>query len=276
MTAKGIAAAALVALVLLAPACGGPAADNTLAVFAAASLTDSFEVLAAAFEAGHPGVTVTLNFAASSALREQILAGAPADVFASASADDMNRLAAAGALAGEPRVFARNRMVIAVPAGNPAGITGLEDFADPGRLIGLCAEEIPCGRYAREALASAGVTPSPDTLEPDVRALLTKVAAGELDAGIVYATDIAARRRGHRHPRGARRGGGLPHRRAGRLGPAGPRRRLRGLRPVSPGAGDPRRPRLRGAVRSGPIEARRVGRAPAACSSSPPWDWPCS
>ena len=178
------------ALSLLTPACGGPAADGTLAVFAAASLTDSFEELAAAFAAGHGGVTVTLNFAASSALREQILAGAPADVFASASADDMNRLVAAGALAGEPRVFARNRMVIAVPAGNPAGITGLEDFADPGRLIGLCAAEIPCGRYAREALASAGVTPEPDSLEPDVRALLTKVAAGELDAGIVYATDI--------------------------------------------------------------------------------------
>lgn len=190
MTARSIAAPALLALSLLAPACGGPAADGTLAVFAAASLTDSFEALAAAFEAGHPGVTVTLNFAASSALREQILAGAPADVFASASADDMDRIAAAGALAGESRVFARNRMVIAVPAGNPAGVTGLEDFADPGRLIGLCAEEIPCGRYAREALASAGVTPEPDSLEPDVRALLTKVAAGELDAGIVYATDI--------------------------------------------------------------------------------------
>jgi len=192
VTVKGIATLALAALSLLAPACAGSAEGDTLAVFAAASLTDSFEALAAAFEAGHPGVTVTLNFAASSALREQILAGAPADVFASASADDMNRLAAAGALAGGPRVFARNRMVIAVPAGNPAGVTGLADFADPGRLIGLCAEEIPCGRYAREALASAGVTPSPDSLEPDVRALLNKIAAGELDAGIVYATDVAA------------------------------------------------------------------------------------
>ena len=192
MTARGITAPALLALGLLAPACGGPAAGGTLAVFAAASLTDTFEALAAAFEAGHPGVTVTLNFAASSALREQILAGAPADAFASASAGDMDRLAAAGALAGDPRVFARNRMVVAVPAGNPAGITGLENFADPELLIGLCAEEVPCGRYAREALASAGVTPAPDSLEPDVRALLTKVAAGELDAGIVYATDIPA------------------------------------------------------------------------------------
>jgi molybdate transport system substrate-binding protein len=185
---KAVLAALLVGS--LAPACSGKAAGDVLTVFAAASLTDAFGESAAAFEAEHPGVTVTLNFAASSALREQILAGAPADVFASASADDMDQLAGAGAPAGEPRVFARNRLVIAVPAGNPAGITGLEDFADPGRLIGLCAEEVPCGRYARRALASAGVTASLDTNEPDVRALVTKVAAGELDAGIVYATDV--------------------------------------------------------------------------------------
>jgi molybdate transport system substrate-binding protein len=148
--------------------------------------------VAAAFEAEHPGITVILNLAASSSLREQILAGAPADVLASAGAADLDALAAAGALAGAPRVFARNRMVIAVPAGNPAGITGLGDFADPGLLIGLCAAEVPCGRYAGQALASAGVTPVPDSLEPDVRALLTKIASGELDAGIIYSTDADA------------------------------------------------------------------------------------
>jgi molybdate transport system substrate-binding protein len=185
-------AAVLAALLVgsLAPACSGTTAGDGLTVFAAASLADAFEEMAAAFEAEHPGVKVTLNLAASSSLREQILAGAPADMFASASAADMDQLAGAGALDGTARVFAHNRMVIAVPAGNPAGVTGLEDFADPGRLIGLCAEEVPCGRYAREALASAGVTPSLDTNEPDVRALLTKVSAGDLDAGIVYATDI--------------------------------------------------------------------------------------
>jgi molybdate transport system substrate-binding protein len=185
---------------LLAAACGDDAANtNTtitgtgeLTVFAAASLTDAFENLAAAFEAAHPGVTVTLNFAASSALREQIISGAPADVFASAGTSDMDQLAEAGAVAGEVRVFARNRMTIAVPAGNPAGITGVADFADPDRLIGLCAEEVPCGRYGRRALESAGVTPSLDTNEPDVRSLLTKIAAGELDAGIVYVTDAAS------------------------------------------------------------------------------------
>jgi molybdate transport system substrate-binding protein len=203
---SGFLTIALLAAVLLA-ACGDDAAETTattaaptttasiggeLTVFAAASLTDAFGELAAAFEAAHPGVTVTLNFAASSALREQIIAGAPADVFASASTSDMEQLAAAGAVAGEAQVFARNRMTIAVPAGNPAGIAGLADFADPDLLIGLCAPEVPCGKYGAQALESAGVAPSVDTYEPDVRSLLTKIAAGELDAGIVYVTDVAS------------------------------------------------------------------------------------
>jgi molybdate transport system substrate-binding protein len=190
---------ALLLVALLPASCGDDAAptttasiDGELTVFAAASLTDAFGALAAAFEAAHPGVTITLNFAASSALREQIVAGAPADVFASAGTADMVPLAEAGAVAGEAQVFARNRMTIAVPAGNPAGITGLADFAAPALLIGLCAEEVPCGKYARRALESAGITPSLDSNEPDVRSLLTKIAAGELDAGIVYVTDAAA------------------------------------------------------------------------------------
>lgn len=183
---------ALAAACALAASCSGAPDDHSLAVFAAASLSDAFEELAAGFEAAHPGVTVTLNFAASSALREQILAGAPADVFASASTADMTQLVEAEAVHGKPSVFARNRITIAVPAGNPAGITGLEDFADPALLIGLCAEEVPCGRYGRQALDAAGISPSLDSNEPDVRALLTKLEAGELDAGIVYVTDVAA------------------------------------------------------------------------------------
>jgi molybdate transport system substrate-binding protein len=85
-----------------------------------------------------------------------------------------------------------NLLEIAVPAGNEAGVTGLDDFANPDLLIGLCAEEVPCGEFGREALANAGVTPSIDTNEPDVRSLLTKVEAGDLDAGIVYVTDVMA------------------------------------------------------------------------------------
>lgn len=89
-------------------------------------------------------------------------------------------------------IFAHNRLTIAVPKGNPAGITGLTDFANPGLLIGLCAASVPCGGFARQALRNAGVTASIDTNEPDVRALLTKIEAGELDAGITYVTDVAS------------------------------------------------------------------------------------
>ena len=158
-------------------------------MFAAASLTDAFEEVGTAFEAANPGRTVEFNFAASSALREQILAGAPADVFASANTSNMDQVVEGGA-AAEPETFVKNLLQIAVPAGNPAGVTGLADFANADLLIGLCAEEVPCGEFGREALANAGVTPSIDTNEPDVRSLLTKVEAGELDAGIVYVTDV--------------------------------------------------------------------------------------
>jgi molybdate transport system substrate-binding protein len=161
-------------------------------VFAAASLGDSFATIEEVFEAAHPGADVVLNLAGSSALREQVLDGAPADVFASANEPIMDEVAVAGAVAGEALVLAHNRMRIVVPAGNPAGVTGLADFADEDLLIGLCAEGVPCGDFGREVLAAAGVTPSLDTSEPDVRALLTKVAVGELDAALVYATDVVA------------------------------------------------------------------------------------
>ncbi len=160
-------------------------------MFAAASLSDAFTELAQAFEAAHEGTSVELSFAGSSSLREQILAGAPADVFASANVANMDEVIEAGEV-GSATVFATNRLQIAVPAGNPAAVDGLADFADPDLLIGLCAEEVPCGVLGRQALDAAGVTPSPDTAEPDVRALLTKVEAGELDAGLVYVTDVLA------------------------------------------------------------------------------------
>ena len=188
--------AAVMTLVLLA-GCGDDTttsggSERSVTVFAAASLSDAFAELAIDFESAHPGVDVQLSLAASSSLRQQILEGAPADVFASADAANMDSVSAAGALADEPRSFAGNRLQIAVPRGNPGGVTGLVSFADADLLIGLCAEEAPCGALAREALRAAAVVPSLDTNEPDVRALLTKIGAGELDAGIVYRTDVAA------------------------------------------------------------------------------------
>ncbi len=186
---------ALVAL-LLVSACSGAAERSAeltgeLLVSAAASLTDAFGDLEAAFEEAHPDVDVLLNLGASSALREQILEGAPADVFASANASNMDQVVEADE-ASESKVFATNRLQIAVPPGNPGGLAGLDDFADEALLIGLCEEEVPCGDFGRQALENAGVTPSIDTNEPDVRALLTKIEADELDAGIVYVTDVAS------------------------------------------------------------------------------------
>jgi molybdate transport system substrate-binding protein len=165
--------------------------EGDITVFAAASLTDAFTELGTTFESENPDVSVEFNFGASSALREQILAGAPADVFASANTSNMDQVVDGGAASG-PEDFVTNLLEIAVPAGNEAGITGLDDFANSDLLIGLCAEEAPCGEFGREALANAGVTPSIDTNEPDVRSLLTKVEAGDLDAGIVYVTDVMA------------------------------------------------------------------------------------
>jgi molybdate transport system substrate-binding protein len=164
--------------------------DGSITVFAAASLTDAITEAAESFESDNPDVTVELNLAASSALREQILAGAPADVFASANPANMEQVAEAGEVDGDARVLARNSLEVVVPAGNPGGVEGLDDFADDDLLVGLCAVDVPCGEFGREVLAAAGVTPAPDTEEPDVRSLLTKVASGDLDAGIVYRSDV--------------------------------------------------------------------------------------
>ena len=166
------------------------ALQGDLLVSAAASLADAFAEIESAFEAANPGVDVHLNLGSSSSLRQQVLEGAPGDVFASANTSNMDQVAEAGETAGDPEIFARNRMQIALPAGNPAGITGLEDLGNEDLLIGLCAEEAPCGVFGRAVLKNAGVIPSIDSNEPDVRALLTKVEAGELDAGITYVTDV--------------------------------------------------------------------------------------
>ena len=182
----------LVTLVLVAlcvAACSGTP-NNQILVSAAASLTGAFAEVESAFEVANPEIDVVLNLASSSTLREQILEGAPADVFASASLANMEVVVAAGEVTATPATFARNMLQIAVPVGNPAGISGLEDFANKELLIGLCAEGVPCGDFGREALAKAGVTPAVDTNEPDVRALLTKIEAGELDAGLTYVTDV--------------------------------------------------------------------------------------
>jgi molybdate transport system substrate-binding protein len=184
-------AAALV-LVLGGAGCGDEGGGTTLRVLAAASLTDAFTDLARTFEREHPGVSVSLGFAGSSALVQQIADGAPADVVATADEHTMRALADQRTLAGAPVVVARNRLAIAVEPGNPQRITDLADLGRPGLVVVLCAPEVPCGRLAAAALATAGVTVVPSSLEENVRAVVARVSLGEADAGIVYATDVRA------------------------------------------------------------------------------------
>lgn len=201
-TMAGPVNAAIVGVVVVAAtalaACGSTtdpdpgAADalsGTLVVHAAASLGDAFDQLADEFTARHPDVAVRLNVAGSQALATQVLQGAPGGVFAAADREQLDRVA--DHLAGEGVDFAGNELVVVTPADNPAGITDLADLADDSVTVVLAAEAVPLGGYTREVLAAEGVTVSPASEELDARAVLTKVATGNADAGIVYATDPA-------------------------------------------------------------------------------------
>ncbi len=174
-----------------ASASSSASVGGDLTVLAAASLTESFTTLGRQFEAAHPGVKVTFSFAASSALATQITSGAPADVFASASVKTMDAVVAAGA-AADPKPFAQNVMEIAVPPANPGRVTGVESLADAAVKTALCQPQVPCGSTAEKVFANAEVTVTPVTLEPDVKSVLSKVQLGEVDAGVVYVTDVLA------------------------------------------------------------------------------------
>jgi len=163
-------------------------------VFAAASLSGAFEEIGNAFEAANPDVDVTFNFAGSSDLVAQINEGAPADVFAAADLTNMTKLTEADGSAGSPVVFAKNSLEIIVAAGNPLGIVGVADLVDPDLILVTCAPEVPCGAYAAQIFENANISPTPDSYEENVKAVLSKVVWGEADAGIVYATDVSAAR----------------------------------------------------------------------------------
>ena len=201
MRRHSVALAAVLAAAAALTGCSGPDDDaapaselsGEVVVFAAASLTESFNELAQRFEAAHPGTEVVLSFGPSSGLATQIVQGAPADVFASASTRNMDQVVAAKA-AEPPVTFAENQMEIAVPPANPAGITGVADLARPGVKVALCAPEVPCGAVARRVFEKAGVSVTPVTNETDVKATMSKVQLGEVDAGVVYVTDVRAAR----------------------------------------------------------------------------------
>jgi molybdate transport system substrate-binding protein len=182
---------AVAAGVALLAGCATPAPGATVTVLAAASLTDALDEAAAAFTAEHPDIEIAVSYGGSSALAEQLVSGAPADVFFSADEATMQTVVDAG-LATDPEVLLANTLQLVVPAGNPADVVGLADLADPGLVVALCDPSVPCGSAAAELLALAGVTASVDTFEDDARATLTKVAVGEVDAALVYRTDVLA------------------------------------------------------------------------------------
>ena len=165
--------------------------SGDITVFAAASLTESFAELGKQFEAANPRTKVTFSFAASSALATQINAGAPADVFASASRKNMDQVVSAGG-ASDPKVFAKNVMEIATPPNNPANVASVNDLAKASVKTALCQSQVPCGSVAQKVFSNANITVNPVTLEPDVKSVLSKVQLGEVDAGLVYNTDVKA------------------------------------------------------------------------------------
>lgn len=185
---------------LLSLALAGGVLAQTIVVSAASSLTESFEELAAVFEARNEGVRVDLNLAGSSTLSAQIVQGAPVTVFASADEIQMGVVDEAGLVEGEPHVFARNRLVVITPPGSP--VESVEDLADPGVSLVLAGPEVPVGAYARDTLArldsaygegfAASALANVVSEEPNVRLVAAKVALGEADAAIVYATDAQA------------------------------------------------------------------------------------
>jgi molybdate transport system substrate-binding protein len=213
-----LAATAFVALALVAAGCaptGGPSrgdsdptVDDTgtdaasqplpdvsgeLMIYAAASLKAAFEELATDFEERHPSLEVLPVVSdGSSTLATQLIEGAPADLFASADEATMQRLVEAG-VAATAQVFATNTLVVATPASDPGEVDELADLADDSVTVVLCAPEVPCGAASQTLLAKAGVSVVPASWEQSVTAVLTKVAAGEADAGLVYATDVRSR-----------------------------------------------------------------------------------
>lgn len=174
-----------------APTSGSGGLRGSITVFAAASLTGSFQQLGRQFEAAHPGTRVTFSFGSSSTLAQQIDQGAPADVFASAAEVNMNQVVTAGDIAASS-TFASNTAEIAVAPDEASRITSITDLGKPGVSVALCQVQVPCGALAQKVLGNAHVDVSPKTRGLDVKSTLQYVTTGQVDAAIVYVTDVQA------------------------------------------------------------------------------------
>ena len=191
---RAVVALAAVAVLIATgqPASAGKRPSGEITVFAAASLTESFDAIAKKFEKRYPDVSVKFNFDSSSNLASQIQQGGPADVFASADEANLQKAIDSGDVTATPTVFAENSLEIAVEKGNPKKVRGLADLDRSGLVVVLCADAVPCGKYAAEAFADAGVSVQPASKEENAKATLSKVSLGEADAAVVYVTDVKA------------------------------------------------------------------------------------
>ncbi len=185
-----VGAACAVTLALALAGCGAGAEGERLTVFAASSLGGPFSGLGVRFAEEHPDVELTFSWAGSADLVAQVAAGAPADVLATADERTMADAVAAGVVSGEPVVLAQNTLTLITPDGNPAGVTGLDESLDGADLV-VCAPQVPCGAATLELAERRGVTLAPVSEEGSVSDVRAKVATGQADAGVVYASDAA-------------------------------------------------------------------------------------
>jgi molybdate transport system substrate-binding protein len=191
VSALALAACGSSGIAVDGPTPGTPQITGPITVFAASSLKESFTIIGEKFREEHPGVTITFNFGASSTLATQITQKAPADVFASASNATMDTVVQAGA-ATSPAVFATNTLEIATPTAPTTAVTSLADLTDPEVKVAVCQAAVPCGAAAQKLFAQNELTVAPTSEEVDVKAVMSKVQLGEVDAGIVYVTDVVA------------------------------------------------------------------------------------
>lgn len=190
-----VAMAGALALLVSATACGSDdtsSSDDKLVVLAASSLTEAFGDLEKTYESEHEGIDVQISYDSSSVLASQVMEGAPADVLATADEETMQSVVDEDLVDGDPHEFAQNTLTIVTPPDNPAGIKGVEDLADPDVKLAVCVPDAPCGDAANRLLKLDKVDATPATEEENVKAVLTKVTLGEVDAGLVYVSDAQA------------------------------------------------------------------------------------